>query len=64
MRPEQFEREKEYGAALAITKALLAQGLITPVEYRKIKGVLTEKYRPVMGLLRDDPATGNPHPPK
>ena len=41
----QFEREKQYGAAVAIVKHLLCRRLITPEEYQKITIVLAEKYR-------------------
>lgn len=52
MKKDQFRREKEYGAAAAIAEALLRQNLITEKEYRKIKAVLTEKYRPIIGCLQ------------
>lgn len=52
MNNDQFRREKEYGAAAAVAGALLRQNLITESEYRKIKAVLTEKYRPVIGCLQ------------
>jgi hypothetical protein len=64
MKQEQFGREKDCGAALAIAKALLARGLITLAEYRRVKAALIKKYRPVMGSLRDGPAAGNPRSPK
>jgi len=53
MKLEQFQREKEYGAAIAIAGALLANGQITDDEYYKVKTVLIKKYRPVIGLLQD-----------
>jgi hypothetical protein len=57
MRPEQFRREKDCGAALAIAKALLKRCLITAGEYQKVKAALVKKYRPIAGSLRD--AAGN-----
>ncbi len=62
MNKDQFRREKEYGAAAAIAGALFRQSLITEKEYRKIKAVLTEKYRPVISSLKRN-ALGN-LPPK
>lgn len=44
----QFEREKQYGAAVAIAKQLLHRKLVTPEEYQKIIMVLTEKYQPAV----------------
>lgn len=52
MKPEQFQREKDYGAALAIAGALLTRGLITEKEYCKVKAALIKKYRPVIGSLQ------------
>lgn len=52
MKKDQFEREKEYAAAVAIAEVLLKQRLITEKEYRKIKMVLVEKHRPVIGSLQ------------
>jgi hypothetical protein len=53
MKLEQFQREKDYGAALSIAGQLLKQDLMTPAEYRKVKAVLIKKYRPVIGSLQD-----------
>ena len=49
MRLEQFEREKDYGAALSILSKLLTRRLITRQEYRRVRAVLIKKYRPVIG---------------
>lgn len=54
MKRDQFEREKEYGAAIAIAMSLLKQSLITEKEYREIKAALIEKYRPVIGSLKEN----------
>lgn len=51
MTHEQFEREKDYQVALMIAKALLSSGLINEQEYRRIKELLIEKYRPIIGGL-------------
>ncbi len=51
MRPEQFQREKDYGAGVAIAGGLLKRGYITPGEYRRAKAALLAEYRPVIGLL-------------
>ena len=59
MNREQFQREKDYGAALAIAGSLLGRNQITTGEYRKVKAALIRKYRPVIGSLRDNRA-GNP----
>ena len=60
MNKEQFRREKDYGAALAIAGTLLHRELITTGEYRKVKAALVKKYRPVIGSLRDCPAGNSP----
>ena len=52
MKLEHFQREKDYGAALAIANTLLKKDLITDGEYRKIKAALIQKYRPVIGSLQ------------
>ncbi|MGI6121373.1 MAG: SHOCT domain-containing protein [Saccharofermentanales bacterium] len=52
MTKEQFEREKNYRAALSIAKAMLSQGLISAREYGKIDTILIKKYRPPLGGLR------------
>ena len=52
MTREQFNREKDYGAAMAVAKAMLRAGLITEREYRKIDTIYRRKYRPIIGGLR------------
>ena len=59
MKIEQFRREKNYGAVLAIAAGLLNRELITPAEYHKIKVALIRKHRPVIGSLQDG-AVGDP----
>ena len=57
MSPEQFRREKDYGAAMAIAGRLLTRELITPAEYRRLRTALIGKYRPVIGSLQFPPKT-------
>lgn len=42
----QFERAKEYGAAIAIARQMLRRKLITPEEYQKLTQVLAQEQRP------------------
>ena len=55
MNRQQFQREKEYGAALAIAKAMLNKSLITANDYRRLRAALMRKYRPVIGSLQNNP---------
>ena len=51
MTNEQFGREKNYGAAMAVARAMLSKGLISEKDYRKIDTIYKAKYRPVIGAL-------------
>ena len=51
MTPEQFEREKNYRVALAIAKTMLAQRLISDLDYKKIDSILLDKYHPPLGSI-------------
>ena len=51
MNHDQFQREKNYRVSLSITKSMLANGVITEQEYRKIDKLLVTKYKPVIGGL-------------
>jgi len=51
MTQEQFARERDYGAAMAIAKSLLKEGLVTNTEFRKIDTFFIHKYRLVIGGL-------------
>ena len=51
MTKEQFEREKHYGVAMVVARAMLSKGVITEEEYQKIDTIFTEKYRPLLGSL-------------
>ena len=52
MTSEQLGRERDYGAVMAIARALLKQGCITDREYRKIGVIFLRKYRPIIAELR------------
>ena len=43
MMREQFRREKEHGAGIAIAGHLLGNGLISPGEYREVEAALMKK---------------------
>ena len=51
MTKEQFEREKNYGAGVAIARSMFSKGLITEKDYRKIDTIFRKKYRPLIGAL-------------
>lgn len=51
MTTEQFKRERCYSAALALTKSLMANNLITPTEYKEIRRRFVQKYQPILGEL-------------
>ncbi len=51
MTQEQFEREKNFRAALYIADLMLRKQLITDEEHDKINKQLIEKYSPVFGGL-------------
>jgi hypothetical protein len=49
MTPEQFARERDFGAMLQIAKKMHQERLITERELQKIRHKLSEKYRPIFG---------------
>ena len=51
---EQFDREKNYGAAVAVARAMLNKGIITQEEYSRIEAVFAQKYQPVIGCKMPD----------
>lgn len=51
MTKEQFDREKHYGAAMALAQGMLSEGIITEDDYLKIDTMFTEKYRPLIGTI-------------
>jgi len=52
MTTEQFAREKNYGASMAVARAMLSKGIISERDYNKIDAVFRKKYMPVFGDLR------------
>ena len=60
MNKAQFEREKHFGAAMAIATRLLQSELITQSEYHRLTAVLTKKYRPTISSRQV--TTSNPTP--
>lgn len=51
MNVEQFERELQFSAAVAMAKSMLERGLITDQEYAEIRQMFVQKYRPIIGGL-------------
>jgi len=49
---EQFERETNYGASMAIARSLLTKGFISAKDYQKINTIFVKKYRPLIGGLQ------------
>ena len=49
MTKEQFNRETNYGAALALARTMLTKGIITDRDFRKIDKMFKQKYRPIIG---------------
>lgn len=48
---ELFEREKRYRVAMAITKSMLKEGIITAEDYAVIDTIMIEKFRPILSGL-------------
>jgi hypothetical protein len=46
---DQFKREKNYRIYLSIAKAMLADGVITEKEFKRIDMLLVNRYKPVIG---------------
>ena len=53
MNLQDFKRERNYGVAIAIANALLAEGLITKNECQKLKMAFIQKYNPVIDSLQN-----------
>lgn len=49
MSNEQFKRESKYGAAVALARSMLAKGLITDKDFRKVDTMFNQKYKPIIG---------------
>ena len=52
MTSEQFTRERDYGAVMAVARVMLKQGCISNKEYRKISAYFLRKFEPIIGALR------------
>ena len=51
MTPEQFARERDYGAAMALAGEMAARGLVTPEEYVKMDALIRQRYQPLVGRI-------------
>lgn len=51
MKPEVFEHEKRYQAALSVAKGMLKSDIISDDDYREILTVLAAKYRPFFASI-------------
>ena len=49
MTPEQFDREKNYQAALALARAMLKQGVISTGDFTRIEAYFGMKFCPSIG---------------
>jgi len=52
MTKEQFTREKTYQAALAVTRAMLRQGVIDAGDFDKMEQVFRIKFCPIIGAFQ------------
>ena len=52
MTKDQFEREKNYGASMAVARMMRYKGIITDRDYYKIEKIFKKKYIPIIGDLR------------
>ena len=55
MTRKQFQRERDYGAAMSIADGLLKSGLITHKEYAKINKLFLKKYAPPIAGSAESP---------
>ena len=51
MTKEQFEREKNYGAVMAVARVMLSKEIISEREYFAVDTMMRRKYKPVIGGL-------------
>lgn len=51
MTDESFSSELAYQASVALAERLLLENLITPMEFKKAKDLLLERYHPGFGGL-------------
>ena len=60
MNEEQFEREKYYHIATAISNMLLTQGIFSEEDVNRIDKLLISKYQPLIGALHEKNPRGSP----
>ena len=60
---EQFNDQRDYCAAVAIAKSLLAEGLLTSKEYDSINNTFIKQHRPVIKFVGAAPPIPNPQKP-
>ena len=51
MTAEQFTREKNYGAAMAVARMMRSNGVISERDYSKIEKIFSKKYTPISAVL-------------
>jgi hypothetical protein len=58
MTHEQFQRERDYGAAAALAGEMAARGLVTPEEHVRMNARFAQIHRPMIGRISPlyDPA--------
>jgi hypothetical protein len=52
MKNDRFEREKDFGAAAAITKTLLERGIVNGSDHDELIARFAREYRPLICTLR------------
>ncbi|MDR1464744.1 MAG: hypothetical protein LBJ11_05530 [Oscillospiraceae bacterium] len=57
MTPEQFNRERDYLAMLALIRTMLRLGMIDAQDFTLLRGKLLEQYQPALSclLLENEP---------
>lgn len=51
---KEFHNEKVYQSTMSIMKSFLNNGHITKDEYAEFDKIMTNKYRPYLGILRSE----------
>lgn len=54
MSKEEFRNETMYQATMHIVRKMLADGIISEEEYRRIDDMFLKKYQPLLGSLFSD----------
>ena len=54
MSKEDMRNEKLYQTTMHIARKMLAEGIITETEYRRVDKIFLEKYKPLFGALFSD----------